>query len=48
MSEHNPTGDIEQHNAWVDDLLADIESQPLRDFIERLKEPDPDQQKGGE
>ena len=30
--------EVERHNAWVDELKAGIEFEPLRDFIDRLKE----------
>ena len=30
---------VNDHNQWVDDLKDDVSFPPLRDFIERLKEP---------
>jgi len=30
--------DAERHNAWVEELKADVEFEPLRDFLDRLKE----------
>ena len=30
--------DVERHNAWVDELKADVEFEPLREFLDRLKE----------
>lgn len=30
--------DVEQHNAWVEELKADVEFEPLKGFIDRLKE----------
>lgn len=34
-----PVGlDIDAHNQWVEELQADIEFEPLRDFLELLKE----------
>ena len=42
MPPPDPTS-AEAHNAWLDELLADIESEPLRDFLNgRLREvPEP-------
>lgn len=34
-----PVGlDIDAHNAWVEELKQDIEWEPLREFLDRLKE----------
>lgn len=30
--------DIETHNQWIDELTADIEFEPLKDFLNKLKE----------
>lgn len=32
------SADIERHNAWVDELKADVAFEPLREFLDRLKE----------
>ena len=40
-SEHRLQGASQgarDHNAWCDELKADVEFEPLRDFIDRLKE----------
>jgi hypothetical protein len=34
--------DRTQLNQWVSDLQAEIEFEPLRNFLERLKEPEPE------
>ena len=33
--------DVEEHNQWVQDLIDDVEWEPLKEFLERLKEPEP-------
>jgi len=33
--------DAKEHNAWVNSLKQEIEWEPLLDFIEKLKEPEP-------
>ncbi len=33
--------DIRQHNAWIEELKNEIEYQPLRDFLDLLKEDEP-------
>lgn len=36
-----PVGlDTKAHNEWVESLKADVEWKPLRDFLDRLKEPE--------
>ncbi len=30
--------DIEQHNAWIDEIKEDVDFLPLRDFLDCLKE----------
>lgn len=30
--------DVERHNAWVDELKADVEWEHLVEFLDRLKE----------
>ena len=40
MSE-KPVGlDPEKHNQWVQSLIDDVDSEPLKEFLERLKEPE--------
>jgi hypothetical protein len=29
---------VDQHNAWVEELKADVEFEPLKEFLDRLKE----------
>jgi len=36
------TSDRIETNQWVSDLQGDVEFEPLRDFLERLKEPEPE------
>lgn len=38
-TEHPSPWRADGHNQWVDELAADIEFEPLREFILRLKEP---------
>lgn len=33
----------EELNAWVDELIADVEFEPLKEFLERLKDPEPEE-----
>lgn len=37
-AEYSAMLDRQRHNEWVDSLKADVEFQPLRDFLEGLKE----------
>jgi hypothetical protein len=41
MIDFDASKDREAFNQWIEDLQADIEFQPLIDFLERLKEPEP-------
>lgn len=35
--------DIRDHNAWVEEAKDGVEFQPLRDFLDMLKEPEEDE-----
>ncbi len=34
--------DVDEHNEWVQSLIDDVEFEPLKRFLERLKEPPPE------
>jgi hypothetical protein len=38
----NAANETKELNQWISDLQEDIESEPLLDFLERLKEPEPE------
>jgi hypothetical protein len=37
---YDATAESTQHNKWCDELKSEVEFQPLRDFIDRLKDPE--------
>jgi hypothetical protein len=38
----NAVNDTKEFNQWISDLQEDVEFEPLLDFLERLKEPEPE------
>jgi hypothetical protein len=38
----NAASDTKEFNQWLSDLQEDVEFEPLLDFLERLKEPEPE------
>jgi hypothetical protein len=38
----NSASDTKELNQWISDLQQDVEFEPLLDFLERLKEPEPE------
>jgi hypothetical protein len=39
MGETKPIGlDVEEHNEWVQSLIDDVDFEPLKEFLEQLKE----------
>ena len=36
----NAANDTKELNQWLSDMQEDVEFEPLRDFLERLKEPE--------
>jgi hypothetical protein len=38
----NAANETKELNQWISDLQEDVEFEPLLDFLERLKEPEPE------
>jgi hypothetical protein len=38
----NAANETKELNRWISDLQEDVEFEPLLDFLERLKEPEPE------
>jgi hypothetical protein len=38
----NAANDTKKFNQWISDVQEDVEFEPLLDFLERLKEPEPE------
>jgi hypothetical protein len=38
----NADNDTKEFNQWISDLQEDVKFEPLLDFLERLKEPEPE------
>ncbi len=38
----NAANDTKEFNQWLLDLQEDVEFEPLLDFLQRLKEPEPE------
>jgi len=41
----NAASETKELNQWISDLQEDVEFEPLLDFLERLKEPEPETEK---